>query len=251
MRGLPEATARLFEAIKPLENIGDFLLVGGSALALRLHHRMSADLDFMTTGKLNGPVIHGILGQLRDRGYKVTRIIDPIAHLGFEIEGFDIADYAMDWRVGGVKLSFFAKRLESAKAQRELESRLIADGLPGVDTGHIKVASEASVFALKAQVLCERVTSRDLFDLKTLIATGRYDMSALLREAEALGGNVDLVKERLVHGRLRTDDPPVNTMNGEPCDVGALRAWFVQQVNAYERDQAMRLYRERFDSAPR
>lgn len=106
---------------------------------------------------------------------------------------------------------------------------------------HALPEKTARLFEALAQP--ERLTSRDLFDLKTLIETGRYGITDLLSEAEALGGNVDLVKERLIHGRLRTDDPPVNTVNGEPCDVEALRAWFAEQINSYERDVAAQRYR--------
>lgn len=243
MHALPEKTARLFEAIKPMEEIGQFLLVGGTALALRLRHRLSEDLDFMTTGRLNKQVINRLLDQLNDQGHKVARIIDPIAHLEFDMEGADASEYGQDWRVDGVKLSFLSKRVQTETAQHELEARLQPAEIPDVETGNIRVASEACVFALKVQVLSERLTSRDLFDLKTLIETGRYGMADLLSEAAALGSNVDLVKERLIHGRLRMDDPPVNTVNGEPCDVEALRAWFAEQINSYERDVAAQRYR--------
>lgn len=238
MHTLPENTARLFEAIKTKKEIEEFLLVGGTALALRLRHRFSEDLDFVTTGKLNGPAINRLLGQLNDHGHKVTRIVDPMAHLEFDIEGADVSEYSQDWRVDGVKLSFLSKRVQPGAAQHELETRLQPADIAGLETGHIRVASEACIFALKAQLLSERLTSRDLFDLKTLIATGRYGVADLLSEAKALGGNADLVKERLIHGRLRTDDPPVNTPSGERCDVEALRAWFSEQINSYERELA-------------
>lgn len=251
MHALPEKTARLFEVIKPMEEIGQFLLVGGTALALRLCHRLSEDLDFMTTGKLNRPAIDRLLDQLKAHGHKVTRIVDPIAHLEFEMEGADASEYGQDWRVDGVKLSFLSKRVQTETAQHELETRLQPAEIPDVETGNIRVASEACVFALKAQVLSERLISRDMFDLKTLIETGRYGMADLLSETKALGGNVDLVKERLIHGRLRTDDPPVNTVNGEPCDVEALRAWFAEQVNNYERDVAAQRYRATKSRTPR
>lgn len=240
MRALPEKTRALFEAIKPIEAIGDFLLVGGTALALRLQHRSSEDLDFLAIGKLDRRAIDHVLGKLSEHGGKVTRVIDPVAILEFESEGDDALDYGQDWRVNGVKLSFLSKLVRPETAQRALETRLRPAKVPGLDTGHIRVASEACIFALKAQLLSERLASRDLFDLKTLIETGRYDMAQLLSEAEALGGNIDLIKERILHGRFRLDDPPVNAVNGESIDVEMLRAWFAERINDFERDAAER-----------
>lgn len=114
---------------------------------------------------------------------------------------------------------------------------------------HALPEKTARLFEALAQP--ERLTSRNLFDLKTLIETGHYDIAKLLSEAEALGGNIDLVKERLIHGKFRTDDPPVNLANGESCDAETLRAWFAEQVNHYERDVAAQRYQATKHQSPR
>ena len=43
---MPERTERLFEAIAKGDELKDFVLVGGTALAIHLKHRTSEDLDF-------------------------------------------------------------------------------------------------------------------------------------------------------------------------------------------------------------
>lgn len=47
MKGLSRNTERIFDAISNLECIKEYVLVGGTALALQIGHRISEDLDFM------------------------------------------------------------------------------------------------------------------------------------------------------------------------------------------------------------
>ncbi len=94
---------------------------------------------------------------------------------------------------------------------------------------------EAFLAACKAQLNNECLVSRDLYDLKVLLETGRYTLAELFRLAVELGGNADLARECLVSGRLRTDDPAVNLIDGSAINVESLRNWFVEQVNEYER----------------
>lgn len=46
---MPPATALLFERIKGDRLLSPFTLIGGTALALHIGHRISQDLDFITT----------------------------------------------------------------------------------------------------------------------------------------------------------------------------------------------------------
>jgi hypothetical protein len=51
MNGLAPQTEKIFDALSRLECIKPYVLVGGTALALQLHHRLSEDLDFMSWRK--------------------------------------------------------------------------------------------------------------------------------------------------------------------------------------------------------
>jgi len=46
MKGLSQHTEEIFEQISTLECIKNYTLIGGTALALQLGHRLSEDLDF-------------------------------------------------------------------------------------------------------------------------------------------------------------------------------------------------------------
>lgn len=236
MRGLPDSTRQLFERIRRAPGIDRFLLVGGTALALRHAHRLSEDLDFMTTGRLDGDIVAGILNHLHAGGAKHFKKTENIGDkLRLAADGADADDYSQTWRIDGVKLQFFAKRLRTDDAQKALASRLTDAPVEAIDTGLVRVASEGCLFSLKSQLIEERLTSRDLYDLRTLLQTGRYSIGMLLDEAAALGANPDFVKERIVLGTLRANDPPVNSVLGQSVDIGPTRAWLTERINEYER----------------
>lgn len=186
---------------------------------------MSEALDFVTVGKLDRRHVVEVLEHLHRAGHhKFVRIQNAAIRLEFESNG--------------VELQFLAKRLPTQEAQQAYESRMEAAPVPGVDTGLIRVATEPIVFATKAEVLSERLVSRDLFDLKTLFETGRYRFADLIAHAEAMGANPDFVRERLANGPLSKNDPPVNRVDGAAVDVASLRHWCVEVVNEYERAAA-------------
>jgi predicted nucleotidyltransferase component of viral defense system len=71
---LTRETKEAWDAIRQIDNLlNGFVLIGGTALALHIQHRFSEDLDFAFVGtKLPRDRIHQILGQLEQRGFKVT-----------------------------------------------------------------------------------------------------------------------------------------------------------------------------------
>jgi hypothetical protein len=46
MQGLSEETSKVFEPVSKLNCIKDYILFGGTVLALQTGHRLSEDLDF-------------------------------------------------------------------------------------------------------------------------------------------------------------------------------------------------------------
>lgn len=62
---MPEATQRNFARLKDDPRLAGFTLVGGTALALQIGHRISEDLDFNIFGqKLPIKAIDGLLDDL-------------------------------------------------------------------------------------------------------------------------------------------------------------------------------------------
>lgn len=83
------------------------LLAGGTALALRIAHRSSADLDFVfTSQRLPRRRIDKLLDELRP-GHDVMAMANVAAEQDFLDSGLDLADYQRDYSIGRVKVTFF------------------------------------------------------------------------------------------------------------------------------------------------
>lgn len=169
MRGLPDKTRGLFERLRAIPAMADYVLVGGTALALRLGHRLSEDLDFLATGTIDKQRVYETLAQLRDQGLQVKRRVDMEAALERGPGDPDPELYSLRWTVDGVKLDFFTKRVYPDGRLLDAATLVAAAPVEGIDAGHIRVASEESIFLLKAQLPQERIAARDFFDLRVLL----------------------------------------------------------------------------------
>lgn len=243
MRGLPDNTRVLFDRVRVLPQIARFTLVGGTALALRIGHRLSEDLDFLAAGRLDRRAIEQMLESLYRQGCKITKVANLGKMLEFDAEGVDAADYAQRWKVDGVKLDFFTKTVLVDGARVDIAERVRAEPIPDLDCGHVRVASEHSLFGLKVQLIEERLTVRDLFDLRCLLSRGR-SIRDLLEAADALGASPDAIKLKLMRGRQPPQDPPVHALADIPAEFEVLQAWFMEAINEYERGQAQAAARQ-------
>jgi len=73
---MPEATQKNFARLKDDPRLAGFTLVGGTALALQIGHRISEDLDFNIFGqKLPIKVIDGLLDELAAGGAEIESLI--------------------------------------------------------------------------------------------------------------------------------------------------------------------------------
>jgi predicted nucleotidyltransferase component of viral defense system len=199
-QSLHPQTQAVFATLAATELSRGFLLNGGTALALHIAHRMSNDLDFLftqTSGKLPTQHIDQLIWHLRHQGSRADLITDSSAESTFRINtGERLSDYARDYAIDGVKVTFFAaspqrhpKRFAYwQNAPRDLQSNcafsvLSIDGL--------KVA--------KTLVLQDRVRSRDLFDLMILMRDHGYTVDALFDNVQRLAdGAQDGETERLI-----------------------------------------------------
>ncbi len=137
----------------------EFVLYGGTAVALRFGHRTSVDFDFFTSRPLDAD---RLLGELR------------------LLSGCDVMQRAPDTvtvsvtREGPIKLSFFGG---------------ITFGRVGVpeqtDDGVVLVASPLDLLATKLKVLLERTQAKDYHDVACLLRGG-------LTLKEGLGAAISL-----------------------------------------------------------
>lgn len=149
MKPATEALARHIAAESLLDQ---FHLVGGTALSIYLHHRLSEDLDFATTEKsLPKQAITTLLDRLSDEGRTIEDATSVAARENAINDGLDIEEYYQDWLVDDVKLTFFT--IEEKNGREKLAND------PG-DTWDqkLRLASLDTLFVTKSLVLADRHT---------------------------------------------------------------------------------------------
>lgn len=170
---LPEANA-LFDSLIAAPELKGLTLIGGTALALQLGHRISLDFDFAQFGgDLPGFQIDQLMRRLKDDGHRVQMITDSAAITQFRINsGKNLLDLARDYVIDGVKVTFFVhgKNERQRAFYRKAEKLRLGDG------GFDLLAVEGLKFA-KSLVLADRVRSRDLYDLYILMRDHAYTMA--------------------------------------------------------------------------
>ena len=106
-QSLPPATRAVWRRLENEEALRGFILVGGTALSLRIGHRVSEDLDFAFPG-INLP--SGQLAALRKKfaGWKSND--NPASYDEFLNAGMSLHDFQQDYLTEeNVKITFFAE----------------------------------------------------------------------------------------------------------------------------------------------
>ena len=108
---MPEATQKNFARLQNDPRLAGFTLVGGTALALQIGHRVSEDLDFNIFGqKLPIKVLDGLLDELAEGGSTIESLITPEQKLGFKINTSENLDhYIQDYLIDGAKVTFHSR----------------------------------------------------------------------------------------------------------------------------------------------
>jgi hypothetical protein len=143
---LPAETAKIWDFLKIQTGMNGFVLLGGSALALRINHRFSEDLDVAFAG-LSLPLarLNALVRSFEAGRFAIIPTDDPAALFEFEAAGANLREYQQDFLVNGkVKLSFFAADSSLTRVLRTEAS----------DT--IRIASLEELFASKALVCASR-----------------------------------------------------------------------------------------------
>ncbi len=216
---LPPAQRRLWTELVDVPP--QFVLYGGTALALHLGHRTSVDFDFFAAIEIDPDELLGSIQFLSDATVvqkgpnKLTAMVD---------------------REGSVLLSFFGvprlKRLRSGGTARDV---------------HLRVASLLDLAGTKAAVVQKRAEAKDYIDLDAILTTGGIDLPTALSAAKLIYGdqfNPELTLKALCFfgdGNLST--VPTATQNRLAHAVRAVDLQELPTINVNDRDDS-------FDEAP-
>jgi len=151
MKGLAAHTAEIFEDLSKLECIRDYCLIGGTALALQLNHRLSEDIDFCQWKKRKNEKISvnwaGIEKDLSKLGIVTMNLLDH---------------NQCDFKLKGVKISFYGNNISKAPT-----------GLVRHDfINNIKLADKTSIGIMKLEVMLRRRNFRDYYDFYAILKDG-------------------------------------------------------------------------------
>lgn len=224
-------TLELWRFLEGQRALQGFVLVGGSALALHLQHRVSEDLDFAWPAlRLPRARLEALLRLADAQGFHARRRDDPGALDEFEIAGMDLHDYQQDFLVNAnVKLSFFAADEGLCRI------------LPPIDEASpVRVASLDELFESKALVAAQRSKTRDWFDLYVLITRhGKTleDMRAAFQKA-GMEMQFDTALQRLCSGQPSPHDEGYEHLLQDAPTLEAMTRFFRTERDAYEQRQA-------------
>jgi len=137
---LPKTKKLLLKLIKSCNFLENYVLVGGSALALHLCHRKSEDLDFFTFND----------------SFDKKKILEFIQNFDNK-EIINQTDEQIDILLDGVKVTFFNAKWEFLKPQK-------------IDKFNLATIEQIS--AMKVNTLFLRATYRDYYDLYFLAKSG-------------------------------------------------------------------------------
>jgi hypothetical protein len=220
-------TARLWLWLKDQPALAGLTLVGGTALALHLRHRISEDLDFVTTHpKLPVSQIAALRRLALESGFSWTENDDPSAIDEFATAGMELRDYQQDYVVNGtVKLTFFTAD--------EALSRLLVDSRD-------QVASLAVLFDSKAILTASRSRSRDWLDLYLLMSRHGFTSQDYLLAFEKAGipAHWEYSLNRISSGRLPAHDPGYSHLLASPPSLEEIVAHFSSLRDSIEAEKA-------------
>lgn len=169
-------TAKLWRRLRNEALLKDFYLIGGTALALLIEHRLSEDLDFFYK-KEPLPVdnINRLIHALKQEGCQVSRSDKPSLYEQFKEAGLSLHDYQQNFIIDGTKLTFFTGQ------------PLVADLLTSPTQNKPIIPALKELFDTKAITIENRSQSRDAFDIYILMKKHGFTLADFIDAYQKAG----------------------------------------------------------------
>ena len=242
MRSLPHATEEVWNFLKDQPSLGGFILLGGTALAIRIQHRLSEDLDLAWLGpKLPVAVLQALLHMAKAAGFDFQRNDSEASVEEFAVAGMNIHDYQQDFLANGrVKVSFFVPDVPLCS--------ILQKSAPGPG---VRVATLDELFKSKCLVSATRSKTRDWLDLFLLMRDHGYTIADYKKAFIEAGATAqyEIGLSRICSGIPQQDDEGYYGLLGDPPSIGSITAFFVEQRDVLEVEEARRAFESR-EKAP-
>ena len=173
MQGLSEEARRVFKHVSKLDCIKEYILIGGTALAIQIGHRLSEDLDFCKwplPGKsdIDWPQV---LKELSS----VFNEIEP------DILGFNQVNFYAD----NTKLSFYSNQLYKSPVKE-----------PIVFLNNISIPNIETIGVMKLEVMLRRSNFRDYYDIYSILKEG-VSLKSMINKATKYSNHILKIKDIL------------------------------------------------------
>lgn len=224
---LSPETEKAWNFLKEQPALAGFVLIGGSALAMTISHRLSEDLDFIYPDvRLPVKQLEALRREAHERGFQLQRDDDEAALQEFARDGLDLHNYQQDFRAhGAVKISFFAPD-ESLR-------RIFASD---VRRPKVRVATLAEIFKAKCLVSAIRSKTRDWLDLYLLMRDHGFSIRDYQAAFQTTGLAVqcDIGLARLCGGMPQRDDEGYAHLLKNPPTLEEMKTFFAAQRDKLE-----------------
>ena len=172
-------TANVQKVLKKIYNNEIFedelYFAGGTALAYYLNHRISEDIDIVSSYTLNYKKIipnMRALGAIKIEDENVTAL---------RLAGFFPDEYILKFMIDNVKLEFF-------QANRTIQKEILKNAtFTNFKNSNLKILDLKSIAKLKILALLMRDKSRDLFDFGAILENNIFNKDELIE----LFNNID------------------------------------------------------------
>lgn len=228
----PEAE-QFWNWLSPRTNLSGFVLIGGSALSMRINHRLSEDLDFaFLDNKLPTKRIEQLCKDAGLAGFHLQPDDDEAAISEFADGGLELHDYQQNYVAEErLRLSFFTADPALIRAIGRTE----AGSGP-------RLAELPELFKSKCLVCAKRSKTRDWFDLYVLIRDHGFTLHDMEDTYVAAGtpAQMDIALARLCSGKAPIHDEGLSHLMEDPPDLQTIAAFFRIKRDEYETTAASR-----------
>ncbi len=231
-------TAGVWNALESQPRLKGFVLIGGTAMTLRVGHRVSEDLDFAYgASKLPGVQLKSLGKDLAALGIEMVPNDDPVAIEDFHNDGLVLTEYQQNYIAstadgGKVKVSFVVLDPPSDSL------------VPASKDDPMRIASLDEIFNTKAWVCSQRTKTRDWFDLYTLISSHGYSFEDIYAVYRRIGR---LPSFKILDMHLRACKPGLSDegylqLTQDAPSLEELREFFSSGLDELEILQAKRAF---------
>jgi hypothetical protein len=242
VRSLPPPTERLWHLLQHAAELDGFVLIGGTALAMRINHRVSEDLDFIQAqaGRLARGKIRAMRMRLEALNWILRENPSPALLLEYEDSGLAWEDFQQDFIAddpagGSVKLTFVAAEPENLRSLAQVA---------GPSGGGPRVAGMGELFRLKCMAAADRSKSRDWLDLYLLFQSGQFSAGDFIDAFENAGvpQKLYIALMRMTSGKLPSTDEGFMSLMETPPDMTQMREHFAGLADEVEQLLAARQF---------